>query len=110
MSKPEPRSPYRTDASAEPSLAERVRDRVSHAEERFADIPVDANTTTHTLALWQVFDEFGDARREQRRRTRAPAIPGLRDATRAFRREPSFDSLVAVAAFLDDQVLLQKSS
>ena len=108
MSKSKPRSPYREDVIAAGPLADRVRDRVSDAETRLADFPTAGDTTIRTLALWQVFDEFGDARRKQRRSTGAPVIPALKDATRAFRRDPSLDSLIAVAAFLDEQVLVQK--
>ena len=58
------------------------------------------------LALWEVFNHFGEARREQRRQTGEPALPGLKNATRAFRKEPSLGALVAVAAFLDERGLL----
>ncbi len=109
MSKPTPRSPYREEDVSSRPLADRVRDRVTAAEERLAELTMEPDVSPATLALWQVFDEFGDARREQRRRTGAPAIPALRSATIAFRRDPSLDSLVAVAVFLDEQGLLQPS-
>ncbi|HJU72786.1 MAG TPA: hypothetical protein VJ717_03500 [Gemmatimonadaceae bacterium] len=108
MPKSAPRSPYREQTGSAP-LSDRVRERVAAAERRVSDIATDETVPVGTLALWQVFDEFGDVRREHRRRTGAPVIPALRDATRAFRRDPSLESLLAVAAFLDEQGLLHNS-
>lgn len=106
MTKPAPRSPYRD--SSEPSLniTQRVRDRVSAAEMRLNAQSVETDGQLELHALWEVFNHFGDARREQRRQTGEKALPGLREATRAFRRAPSLSALVSVAVFLDERGLL----
>ncbi|MGH7711605.1 MAG: hypothetical protein ACREOG_09980 [Gemmatimonadaceae bacterium] len=109
MSKPEARSPYREASSVSSNISDRVRDRVTEAEKRLAELPAYGHDTLTTLALWQVFEEFGDSRREHRRKTGDAVIPELREATLAFRRDPSLDSLVAVAVFLDQRGLLAQS-
>ena len=95
------RSPYRSD-EPQHTLTERVRDRVSAAE---VGLTGEAGAK-HVAALWAVFNTFGEARREQRKQTGERPLPGLRDATLAFRRAPSMTALVAVAAFLDERGLL----
>jgi hypothetical protein len=110
MRKPDPHSPYREDTGISRSLSDRVRDRVTQAEKRLADIQWYGGDTLETAALWQVFEEFGDTRREHRRKTGDAVMPELRKATHAFRRDPSLNSLVAVAVFLDQRGLLHQSS
>ena len=95
------RSPYRND-EPQHTLTERVRDRVSAAE---VGLTGEAGTK-HVAALWAVFNNLGEARREQRRATGEKPLPGLREATLAFRRAPSMTALVAVAAYLDERGLL----
>jgi hypothetical protein len=53
-----------------------------------------------------VFRELGDAHRRYRTRTGEAGTPALRAAARAFKSEPSFGSLVPVAAFLDELGIL----
>ena len=64
----------------------------------------------HVAALWAVFNNLGEARREQRKATGEKPLPGLREATLAFRRAPSMTALVAVAAYLDERGLLTQVS
>ncbi len=109
MRNPSSRSPYRNDDELQHTLTERVRERVSAAEVRLAPSAGEAGAK-HLAALWDVFNNFGDARREQRRQTGERPLPGLRDATIAFRRAPSMATLVAVAAFLDERGLLPQVS
>lgn len=106
MTKPASRSPYRDNSELSPNLTQRVRDRVYAAQTRLSDISVETGGELQLLALWEVFNHFGEARREQRRKTGEPALPGLRDATRAFRKDPSLSALVTVAAYLDERGLL----
>lgn len=106
MTKPALRSPYRDSSEPSLNLTQRVRDRVSAAEMRLASLSVETDDKLQLHALWEVFNHFGDARREQRRQTGEKALPGLRDATLAFRKEPSLSALVTVAAFLDERGLL----
>ena len=102
------RSPYRND-EPQYTLTERVRERVSAAEVGLDPTTGEAGAK-HVAALWAVFNTFGEARREQRRQTGEKPLPGLRDATIAFRRAPSMVALVAVAAFLDERGLLTQVS
>jgi hypothetical protein len=105
MTKPSSRSPYRDSSEPSLNLTQRVRDRVSAAEMKLASLS-DPDDKLELHALWEVFNHFGDARREQRRQTGEKALPGLRDATRAFRRSPSLSTLVTVAGYLDERGLL----
>jgi len=106
MTKPASRSPYRDSSEPSLNLTQRVRDRVSAAELRLTTASVETDDKLELAALWEVFHHFGDARREQRRQTGEKAVPGLRDATRAFRRSPSLSTLVTVAGYLDERGLL----
>lgn len=56
--------------------------------------------------LRSVFRELGDAHRQYRMQTGRPGTPALREAARAFKREPSVGSLIPVAAFLDELGIL----
>lgn len=56
--------------------------------------------------LRSVFLELGDAHRRYRAQTGRSGTPALREAAHAFKREPSVDSLVPVAAFLDELGIL----
>jgi hypothetical protein len=58
-------------------------------------------------SLRRVFTEFGDAHRQYRLRTGQHTSPALREAAQTFKRAPSLTSLVAVAAFLDEDGLLE---
>jgi len=57
-------------------------------------------------ALRAVFRELGDAHRRHRVRTGQAGTPALRAAAHAFKREPSLQSLIPVAAFLDELGIL----
>lgn len=76
------------------SLAERVRDRV-------AEVGVEERR-----ALRRVYGELRVTYQAHRRKTGVAPLPALREAVHAFKREPNLDSLVGVAAFLDDRSLL----
>jgi hypothetical protein len=56
--------------------------------------------------LRSVFLELGDAHRRYRMQTGRSGTPALREAAHAFKRKPSVDSLVPVAAFLDELGIL----
>lgn len=58
-------------------------------------------------SLRRVFTEFGDAHRQYRLRTGQHTSPALREAAQTFKKAPSLTSLVAVAAFLDEDGLLE---
>jgi hypothetical protein len=57
-------------------------------------------------SLRRVFRDLGTSYRRYRKQTGTPLTPGLRDAAYNFRAEPSLNTLVAVAAFLDELDLL----
>jgi hypothetical protein len=58
-------------------------------------------------SLRRVFNELAITHRQFRRRSGQHASPALRDAARAFKETPSFPTLVTVAAFLDEDGLLE---
>jgi len=57
-------------------------------------------------SLRRVFHDLGHSYRRYRRRTGEPIRPALREAAYKFRQEPSLNSLVSVAAFLDELEIL----
>jgi hypothetical protein len=59
-----------------------------------------------TQSLHRVFRDLGVTYRSYRSQTNSPLVPGLKDAAYRFRADPSLESLVAVAAYLDDLDLL----
>ncbi|HZA98188.1 MAG TPA: hypothetical protein VE399_05380 [Gemmatimonadales bacterium] len=59
-----------------------------------------------TQAMKQVFRDLGVSYRRYRSQVGGPVATGLRAATDRFRETPSFLSLVAVAAILDELDLL----
>jgi hypothetical protein len=63
--------------------------------------------TRETESLKRVFRDLGVTYRRYRSQIGGPVAPGLRDAAYAFRANPSFTSLVKVAAFLDRLRLLE---
>ncbi|MGH7561738.1 MAG: hypothetical protein ACRENB_12045 [Gemmatimonadales bacterium] len=67
----------------------------------------DSTSAAEGRALRAVFREFGGVYRQYRRRTGAAVYPPLRAAAIAFRREPSFGSLLPVAALMDELALLE---
>ncbi|MBA3445744.1 MAG: hypothetical protein H0T58_12955 [Gemmatimonadales bacterium] len=58
-------------------------------------------------SLRRVFNELAITHRQFRLRSGQHASPALRDAARAFKEAPSFPSLVVVAAFLEEDGLLE---
>jgi hypothetical protein len=54
-----------------------------------------------------VFNELAITHRQFRLRSGQHASPELRDAARVFKEAPSFPSLVLVAAFLEEDGLLE---
>jgi hypothetical protein len=68
--------------------------------------PTETDLARENASLRMVFRELGDAHRRYRTRTGEAGTPALRAAARAFKSEPSFGSLVPVAAFLDELGIL----
>lgn len=58
-------------------------------------------------SLRRVFNELAITHRQFRLRSGQHASPALRDAARAFKEAPSFPTLVSVAAFLEEDGLLE---
>jgi hypothetical protein len=54
-----------------------------------------------------VYNELAITHRQFRLRSGQHASPALRDAARAFKESPSFPTLVSVAAFLEEDGLLE---
>jgi hypothetical protein len=94
MSRKPPRSSAPSLSTPTRNLTERVRDRV-------AEIGVEERR-----ALRRVYGELRTTYQTHRRKTGGAPLPALREAVHAFKREPTLDSLVGVAAFLDDRSLL----
>ena len=75
------------------------------------DLPL--ATTAHTSptreasSLRRVFNELAITHRQFRLRSGQHASPELRNAARVFKEAPSFPSLVLVAAFLEEDGLLE---
>jgi hypothetical protein len=122
----EPLSPQ-NEAGANGILLERVRARVqsaSHAIQRrdtgtlphaaasapasdaSSDAPAVGPLPRELRALYVVYRTLGRTHRRYRERTGKHTPPALKEAARAFKREPSVLSLVPVAGFLDDLGLL----
>src|SRR3990172_6234111 len=63
--------------------------------------------TREASSLRRVFNELAITHRQFRLRSGQHASPELRDAARVFKEAPSFPSLVLVAAFLEEDGLLE---
>jgi hypothetical protein len=63
--------------------------------------------TREASSLRRVFNELAITHRQFRLRSGQHASPELRDAARVFKEAPSFPSLVVVAAFLEEDGLLE---
>jgi hypothetical protein len=63
--------------------------------------------TREASSLRRVFNELAITHRQFRLRSGQHASPELRDAARVFKEAPSFPSLVMVAAFLEEDGLLE---
>ncbi len=63
--------------------------------------------TREASSLRRVFNELAITHRQFRLRSGQHASPALRDAARAFKEAPSFPQLVLVAAFLEEDGLLE---
>ena len=113
-----PQKSRATDASAPDSLVERVRERVATAASRLdhgaragrrrsSDTSAQADTKPPEVwALRWVFRDMGRTQRAMRRETGQPPFPAVRTAAIAFRRAPSLNALVGVAASLEEVNLL----
>jgi hypothetical protein len=53
-------------------------------------------------ALWKVFHDLGVSYRQRRKEIGLSPVPGIRDAARAFRRNPTMSTLVTVASVLHE--------
>jgi len=129
MPKKKPAQSGSTPSTATHPLAERVQARVSEVglalDQRArasrprskrpkapkTDLP--PATTAHlpptreASSLRRVFNELAITHRQFRLRSGQHASPALRDAARVFKEAPSFPSLVLVAAFLEEDGLLE---
>jgi hypothetical protein len=88
------------------------RPRAKRAKSPKTDLPPASTVQTpaHTReasSLRRVFNELAITHRQFRLRSGQHASPALRDAARAFKEAPSFPSLVVVAAFLEEDGLLE---
>jgi hypothetical protein len=63
--------------------------------------------TREASSLRRVFNELAVTHRQFRLRSGQHASPALREAARAFKEAPSLPSLVVVAAFLEEDGLLE---
>jgi hypothetical protein len=63
--------------------------------------------TREASSLRRVFNELAVTHRQFRLRSGQHASPGLREAARVFKEAPSLPSLVVVAAFLEEDGLLE---
>ena len=110
-----------TSSPAPRPLIDRVRERVDKAaaslgpsgrpERRGAKTAKTARTLAsgpprEVRALRRVFREMGRTQRSARRQSGQAPSPVVREAARAFRRDPSLSALVLVAASLDEVGLL----
>lgn len=90
--------------------ASRPRAKRPRARRAVAATETGSPTPTHSReasSLRRVFNELAITHRQFRLRSGQHASPGLRDAARAFKEAPSFPTLVTVAAFLDEDGLLE---
>jgi hypothetical protein len=124
-----PPPPGSTSADRPQSLSDRVRARVAEIgltlDERaraarpktrrptkprpptlLSEAPPAPELAREARSLRRVFLEFGDAHRQYRMRTGQHTSPALREAAETFKQAPSLTSLVAVAAFLEEDGLL----
>lgn len=62
--------------------------------------------TPEIRSLRHVFQELGDTHRQHRRQTGEHVPPALREAALAFKGAPSLRTLVAVAAFVEEEGIL----
>jgi hypothetical protein len=110
-------SPETPSSPARP-LIERVRERVDKAAASLGDggrherrgvkpaRTLSSGPPREVRALRRVFREMGRTQRTARRQTGQAPSPVVREAARAFRRDPSMSALVLVAASLDEVGLL----
>lgn len=98
LADPMPRKPTRPSV---PSLSAPARSLTDRVRDRVAEVGVEERR-----ALRRVYGELRTTYQEHRRKTGGAPVPALREAVHTFKRGPSLDSLVGVAAFLDDRSLL----
>ncbi len=91
-------------ARASRPRAKRPRSRRTPGTEAGTPTPVHSREAS---SLRRVFNELAVTHRQFRLRSGQHASPALRDAARAFKEAPSFPTLVTVAAFLDEDGLLE---
>jgi hypothetical protein len=90
--------------------ASRPRAKRPRARRAAAGTETGTQTPVHSReasSLRRVFNELAVTHRQFRLRSGQHASPALRDAARAFKEAPSFPTLVTVAAFLDEDGLLE---
>jgi hypothetical protein len=90
----------------EASAAIELRSRARRAGGKRKSGAAPPTRSKETLALAAVFHELGDAHRQHRLHTGQRVSPALKQAAQEFKTAPSVATLVAVAAFLDEDGLL----
>ena len=93
--------PRKPSKSSSPSLSSPAKTLADRVRDRVAEVGVEERR-----ALRRVYGELRTTYQAHRRKTGGAPVPELREAVHAFKREPNIDSLVGVAAFLDDRSLL----
>ncbi len=113
-----PQKSRASDASAPDSLVERVRERVASATSRLdhgghggrrRSTDTSEQNDTKAPEVWAlrwVFRDMGRTQRAMRRESGQAPFRGVRTAAIAFRRAPSLNALVGVAASLEEVNLL----
>jgi hypothetical protein len=88
--------------------ASRPRSKRTRTQSAPASAPAQhAAPTREASSLRRVFNELAVTHRQFRLRSGQHASPALREAARAFKEAPSLPSLVMVAAFLEEDGLLE---
>ena len=95
------------DQRARASRPRAKRAKPPKADLSLATKPLTPTPTREASSLRRVFNELAITHRQFRLRSGQHASPALRDAARVFKEAPSFPSLVVVAAFLEEDGLLE---
>ena len=95
------------DQRARASRPRSKRPRTTQATPTSASAPQAVPPTREASSLRRVFNELAVTHRQFRLRSGQHASPALREAARVFKEAPSLPSLVVVAAFLEEDGLLE---
>jgi hypothetical protein len=95
------------DQRARASRPRSKRPRTTQSTPTSASAPQAVPPTREASSLRRVFNELAVTHRQFRLRSGQHASPALREAARVFKEAPSLPSLVVVAAFLEEDGLLE---